>query len=50
MKLDYKKPVLEEVGRLSDLTESNDAVFDTDVPYGTPGNPALPGGGIVGSR
>ena len=49
MKMSYSKPELTELGHVADLTESNNAAFETDVPYGTVGSPSLPGGGIIGS-
>ena len=47
MKRDYSKPVLSELGHVSDLTESNNHATRTDVPSGT----SAPNGtlGILGS-
>jgi hypothetical protein len=50
MKLQYSKPELVELGHVSELSATNDSVYQTDVPNGTPGSPNLPGGGILGSN
>lgn len=49
-KKSYTKPQLQLLGEVRDITAQNNAAFKTDVPNGTPGNPNLPGGGILGSK
>ena len=49
MKQEYTKPQLETLGEVRDLTAATGAPFQTDVPTGTPANPALPGFGVLGS-
>lgn len=50
MKQNYTTPELETLGTVEELTAQNNAAFRTDVPNGTPGNPNIPGAGILGSR
>jgi|GEM_PF-4683505 len=45
----FVKPELFIYGRIEEITEQNNAVFVTDVPQGTEGDPSQPGGGIIGS-
>lgn len=47
IKLEYKAPVLSVLGHISDLTEANNTVYESDVPLGTNGDPNVPGGGLL---
>ncbi|MEM6612315.1 MAG: hypothetical protein AAF652_08685 [Cyanobacteria bacterium P01_C01_bin.72] len=45
----FVEPELFVHGQIEEITEQNNAIFSTDVPQGTPGDPSLPNAGVLGS-